>query len=252
MPFLNEDQNQEPVEFSKADRLLAVLDVVKAVNSAELDFDQSLSLMVEKIASSLGYPLASIFLPDVTQERALLRAFTGESADQLKLINFTIDLHNKSNYTACLQKSETVTSEKVIRIHGDPRSVSLARMHSSAALPLSSSEGLIGILEIHSDSNAPFSADELDILKILAAQVSALLSTFSYVDPSSPQLVNQKKLYEIYDKIRKSTDLEEILHISVAEICTALNIPKATIRVNLADVLFVEPPKSSSTRDMES
>lgn len=102
---------------------------------------------------------------------------------------------------------------------------------SILAVPVHYAGSLSGVFNLESVQPSAFCEADLELVSALANNLAPILSNLAFVDQINLQVERQKQLYEITNKIRRSINIDTIMQTSVEEICNALDLPKATIRL---------------------
>jgi PAS domain S-box-containing protein len=103
--------------------------------------------------------------------------------------------------------------------------------NSILAIPVVFADQLMGVINIESTTLAMFDESDQEFVTTVADNMASIVSNIRLLDQVREQIDRQQKLFEISNKIRRSVDIETIMQTSVSEICSAMNIPKATIRI---------------------
>jgi PAS domain S-box-containing protein len=103
--------------------------------------------------------------------------------------------------------------------------------NSILAVPVVFADQLMGVLNIESTTLALFDESDQEFVTTVADNMASIVSNIRLLDQIREQIDRQQKLFEISNKIRRSVDIETIMQTSVSEICSAMNISKATIRI---------------------
>lgn len=217
-----EKQSREFAENARAERLLAILDVLQDVNAAGCEVNHFYTVMVDAVKVRMGYPLVSIFMLDETREKAYLRGFSGTAASQVKDKVFSITRHEKSNVSSCMQNGKISVSNKNNPLPNDPRAERLQGLHASAVFPLISAEKSFGILEIHSDSTDKFNTSEMEILTHLATQLSICLQNAIRQSATQRKVKGYEQIQEITAGLDQAPVSEEVIHRAVKMVSTFL------------------------------
>ena len=106
-----------------------------------------------------------------------------------------------------------------------------AQSRSFLAVPIVYANRLLGVIDLENSEPGIFDENDQEIVTTLASNLAALIANIELVDQIRLQVERQRQLYEITSKIRRSTDVETIMRTSLSEICTALNIRKASIEL---------------------
>ena len=102
---------------------------------------------------------------------------------------------------------------------------------SILAVPVAYGNRLMGVFVIESIEPGKFDENDQEIVATLSSNMASLIANIELVEQIRLQVDRQRQLYDITSKIRRSTDVETIMKTSLAEICTALNIRKASIEL---------------------
>jgi GAF domain-containing protein len=102
-------------------------------------------------------------------------------------------------------------------------------------VPVAYANRLMGVFVVESSEPGTFDENDQDIVLTLSSNMASLIANIELVERIRLQVDRQRQLYDITSKIRRSTDVETIMKTSLAEICTALNIRKASIELIQAE-----------------
>jgi PAS domain S-box-containing protein len=102
---------------------------------------------------------------------------------------------------------------------------------SAIAVPILYADKLWGILEVESDIAHTFDEDDQEIITTLGSSLGAILANAQLVIEIRQQVERQRLLFEITSKIRRSTDMETILHTFTREVSNVLKARKAQVRI---------------------
>ena len=166
----------------RAEQLAAVAEVSQAL-TAELDFDQLLTKVVELIREHFGYYHAQIFLVEDESHRAVFRASSGHQLNQLWLQQGRTQSFGEGiiGWVAATGKPLLVgdVAEEPRYIPDDPRL--LPDTQSELAVPLVVEGVVLGVLDVQSREPGGLGDEDLFVLTTLANQVAvAVDSTWSY------------------------------------------------------------------------
>ncbi|MRS05728.1 hypothetical protein EG832_21300 [bacterium] len=221
----------------KTQGLYAALDGLTSLNSTLLPLDSVANQISATTRSALKVPCVALWLVDDLHKHIALQAFACTDSTETNPRKYNISIEDESSPVAtCVIEGKASLHKKQSLPEMDPRSNTLTKTYISAVLPLSTPSGIIGVFEILTSANDGLNNAELESLEVLAAQVSLLISYHQTSDHSVRQSALQKKLYEITSKINQAKDYESILQITVEELCTALNLPGASMQVNMSAV----------------
>ncbi len=217
--------------------LYAALDGLQSLNSTLLPLENVANQITATTRSTLKVPCAALWLVDDLHKFISLQAFACADSPETnpKKYNISID-DDSASVAACIKEGKASLHKKLTLSEMDPRAAILTKIYVSAVLPLQTPAGVIGVLEILTTTNDAINHAELKSLEVLASQIALLLSNHQASDRAARQSALQKKLYEISTKINQAKDYESILKITVEELSTALNLPGASMHVNMSAV----------------
>lgn len=172
---------------NRAEYLRNVAEVSRAAASFQ-ELDSLLPAITSQISQSLGYDGVSIYLLDEQQEHAILAASNFEAALSLLPQGYRIDVSDDSLLGF-------VTRGGQPRIASDSGLESVAfsspafpGVLSEIALPLRSSERVIGALDIQSTQRNAFNPEDISVLSILADQVAIAIQNANSSDQAKRAL----------------------------------------------------------------
>jgi GAF domain-containing protein len=93
-------------------------------------------------------------------------------------------------------------------------------------------EKVLGVINVESTDLARFDINDEEFVSTVATNMGSIISNITLVDQVRDQVSRQQKLLEITSKLRRSVDINTIMQTSVNEIASAMNIRKATIKIN--------------------
>ena len=166
----------------RAEQLAAIAEVSQAL-TAELDFDQLLTKVVELIRERFGYYHAQIFLVEDETHRAVFRASSGHQLNQIWLQQGRTQRFEEGiiGWVAATGQPLLVgdVTQEPRYIPDDPRL--LPDTKSELAVPLVVEGEVLGVLDVQSREPGGLGEEDLFVLTTLANQVAvAVDSTWSY------------------------------------------------------------------------
>jgi len=106
-----------------------------------------------------------------------------------------------------------------------------AGVRSQLAVPILYTDQTVGVLSIGSLQAAAYNENDQEILGSLGSTLGAILANAQLVSQVRLQVEQQKQLFEITSKIRRSSDIQSIMEISTRELAGVLRARRATIRL---------------------
>lgn len=104
--------------------------------------------------------------------------------------------------------------------------------NSILAVPVVFADKVLGVVNVESTELARFDVNDEEFVSTVATNIGSIISNINLVDQVRDQVNRQQKLLEITSKLRRSVDINTIMQTSVTEIASAMNIRKATIKIN--------------------
>jgi transcriptional regulator with GAF, ATPase, and Fis domain len=229
--------------------LYAALDAIKNLNSTILPLEEVAKQIAVKTRSALKVPCITLWMVNEPQSYILLKAFACADSNESDPKKYNISLEDETSpVAACLKDSKPSIHKKQTLSEMDPRAAILKNIYVSGLIPLLAPAGVMGVFEILTSSNDAINQDELESLEILTTQISLILNNCRNLEQAARQSALQKQLYEITSKINQAKDYESIIKVAVEELCAALNLPGASMHVNLASIsLNTAPEKEQHT-----
>ncbi len=176
------------------DKLRMLLDITKKI-SRSLDLQEVLNLVMETLDSVIPYDAAGIFLIECVENELLPE---GEEPCQFKAeavrgydVEELYDLHLKlgEGFLGSVALSGTPIISNDVR--KDPVYVNARdRTRSEMVAPIISNDEVIGCFDLESDELNAYSADDLEVLMLLASQVAIIIEKVMLHE----QLIEKKRL----------------------------------------------------------
>jgi GAF domain-containing protein len=212
----------------RAEQLRAVAEVGESV-SRMIDLDEVLSHTVDLIRDRFGFYHVSIFLLDEAEEWAVVRASTGEVGKIMVERPHRLQVGSKSivGYVTSKARPRIALDVGADAVHFD--NPLLPDTRSEMALPLISRGNVIGALDVQSVKANAFSDEDVEILQIMANQVTAAIQNAQLFEQTQRRLIEQATLYGIGTKMGATLDLQEATDNLVVETAEALNVAECAL-----------------------
>ncbi|MDD2922889.1 MAG: GAF domain-containing protein [Anaerolineales bacterium] len=165
---VNEDAARRAAQFE------AIARVARTITSAQT-LDALLQQIAETISAELNFYHVGIFLLDPRREFAILAAANSEGGKRMIAKNYRLQVGGASiiGYVTNLGQPRVALDIGADAEHFN--NPDLPDAHSEITLPLLASTGVFGALDAQSVTANAFSQEDIDILSILADQVSAAI-----------------------------------------------------------------------------
>jgi GAF domain-containing protein/HAMP domain-containing protein len=178
---LEQRVNERTAELQKSARELETIAVVAHEISIIRDTDTLLKVSVELIRERFKYYHVGIFLVDERGEFAILRAASSIAASQMLEQGYKLKVGQEG-----LVGNVTRTGQAHIALDVGEDAIHfqnpfLPQTHSEIALPLRNRNITIGALDIQTDIQSAFSAQDVKVLQLLADQLAAAIENAQLV-----------------------------------------------------------------------
>ncbi len=205
----------------KTAQLVALREISRAINAA-WELDATLDLITRRTAGVMGMDSCSIYLLDRDGERLVLRATTGLAGEAVGLAFLQIG-EGLTGWAA-----ETGQSVAVANADRDPRFKYLpktqeTRFQSLLAVPLVNQERVIGAMNVQTHSYHEFSADEIELLGLIADLAAGALEKAMLYEGMQRQISELSALAEVSETITSPRYLDEMLEVVVEMAAQVMN-----------------------------
>jgi GAF domain-containing protein len=104
---------------------------------------------------------------------------------------------------------------------------------SEMAIPLVYRSELLGVLNVESEQFAAYAENDEELLGTLGGSLAAIIANARLLEQIRAQAERERILFEISDKIRRTTDMETILTTTVSELTRAVGANSARIKIGV-------------------
>lgn len=200
----------EQAEF-RTRQLSASAEVARDATSI-LNLDELFPRIVNLIRDAFSYDHAQIFMLDDDNERAVLRAATGEAGRQLLSIghNLKVGSHSVVGRT-CLNAEPFMvndTSEADVVHRPNPY---LPETRAELAIPLIVKGQVRGVIDVQSNQPRAFSNEDVQILTTLADQIAVAIDNAQLFEISQQRAADMTLLFDVTSTAAAATSLAETL-----------------------------------------
>jgi GAF domain-containing protein len=204
--------------------------------------------VIRQAVQTLGVSLPGsrvAFLTPESKGNLRVRAYSGYA------VNESNTLRLKASGGVADQAARDLKPQRIAALsRQDAKSCLSPDTRSVMAVPVLYFETLQGVLNIEHPRPNAFTDTDLELVVSQAESLAPMLANYAAEDQIKQQMERQKMLYEITNKIRQSVDFNTIMHTSVEVICTTLDLPSATIRVNPAALFVSNTPSSVPSKEL--
>lgn len=187
--------------------------------------DEALQSAVNGLQVTLGGDRVSILLADREKRALEVKAAVGYANDVFEM---RIPLGNGITGWAA-------THRRALRVNNvllDTRYIEASpNTRSELAIPLLYRSELLGVLNVESEQFSAYAENDEELLGTLGGSLAAIIANARLLEQIRAQAERERILFEISDKIRRTTDMETILTTTVSELTRAVGANRARIRV---------------------
>ena len=187
--------------------------------------EEALQSAVNGLQVTLGGDRVSILLANREKKLLEVRAAVGYASDV-----FDLRIPLGSGITGwAAEHRRTLRVNNVLSdtryIEGSPNT------RSEMAIPLLYRSELLGVLNVESEQLSAYAENDEELLGTLGGSLAAIIANARLLEQIRAQAERERVLFEISDKIRRTTDMETILTTTVSELTRAVGANSAKIRL---------------------
>jgi GAF domain-containing protein len=189
--------------------------------------DEALQSAVNGLQVTLGGDRVSILLADREKKVLEVKAAVGYASN---VFNIRIPIGSGiTGWTAAHRKTLRVNNvlQDARYIEASPNS------RSEMAIPLLYRSELLGVLNVESEQVAAYAENDEELLGTLGGSLAAIIANARLLEQIRAQAERERILFEISDKIRRTTDIETILATTVSELTRAVGANRAKIKLGI-------------------
>jgi GAF domain-containing protein len=202
--------------------------------------EEALQSAVNGLQVTLGGDRVSILLADREKKLLEVRAAVGYASD---VFDLRVPIGNGITGWAAAHRRTLRVNNVLLDtryIEGSPNT------RSEMAIPLLYRSELLGVLNVESEQLAAYAENDEELLGTLGGSLAAIIANARLLEQIRAQAERERVLFEISDKIRRTTDMETILTTTVSELTRAVGASSAKIRLG---TISSETSKKSLTEN---
>jgi GAF domain-containing protein len=189
--------------------------------------DEALQSAVNGLQVTLGGDRVAILLADREKKMLEVRAAVGYANNV-----YSIRIPMGSGITGWV-----ASHRKTLRINNvlqDTRYIEASsNTRSEMAIPLLYRSELLGVLNVESELVAAYAENDEELLGTLGGSLAAIIANARLLEQIRGQAERERILFEITDRIRRTTDMDTILATTASELTRAIGANRARIRVGV-------------------
>ena len=201
--------------------------------------DEALQSAVNGLQVTLGGDRVSILLADREKKTLEVRAAVGYASDV-----FDLRIPIGAGITGWV-----AAHRRTLRIHNvlqDARYIQGSpNTRSEMAIPLLYRSELLGVLNVESEQLSAYAENDEELLGTLGGSLAAIIANARLLEQIRAQAERERILFEISDKIRRTTDMETILATTASELTRAVGATGARIKLGVKAVDIIPQSRLS-------
>ncbi len=187
--------------------------------------DEALQSAVNGLQVTLGGDRVTILLADREKKMLEVRAAVGYANNV-----YSIRIPIGSGITGWV-----AARRKTLRINNvlqDTRYIEASpNTRSEMAIPLLYRSELLGVLNVESELLSAYAENDEELLGTLGGSLAAIIANARLLEQIRGQAERERLLFEITDRIRRTTDMDTIMATTASELTRAVGANRARIRV---------------------
>ena len=188
---------------------------------------EALQSAVNGLQVTLGGDRVSILLLDQAKKVLVVRAAVGYANE---VFDLRIPVGNGITGWAA-EHRKTLRVNNVLQ---DTRYIEgSSNTRSEIAIPLLYRSELLGVLNVESEQLAAYAETDEELLGTFGGSLAAIIANAKLLEQIRSQVDRERVLFEITDKIRRTTDMETILTTTISELTRAVGANSARIKVGV-------------------
>ena len=225
-------------------QLQTAAEVSRAATSF-LDPEELIQQVVNLVRDRFDLYYAGLFLVDRTGEWtgepgkwAMLRAGTGEAGRRMVEAGHKLEIGGSSMIGWCVANAQARIAldvgEEAVRFDNPW----LPGTRSEMALPLISRGQILGAMTIQSTEEAAFSDEDIAVLQTMADQLAVAIENTRLYEQARTRAEREQLVRAIADQVRRGTDTEAIMRLTVRELGRMLGASKSIVRLGTREQLL--------------
>src|SRR5215216_6152973 len=189
--------------------------------------EEALQSAVNGLQVTLGGDRVSILLANREKKILEVRAAVGYASDI-----FELRIPIGSGITGWVAAHRRTL--RVNNISLDPRYIEGSpNTRSELAIPLLYRSEILGVLNVESEQLGAYAENDEELLGTLGGSLAAIIANARLLEQIRAQADRERILFEITDKIRRTTDMQTILATTASELTRAVGATNARIKIGI-------------------
>lgn len=189
--------------------------------------DEALQSAVNGLQVTLGGDRVSILLADREKKSLEVKAAVGYASNVFDIrIPIGVGITGwAAAHRRTLRVNNVLQDTRYIEASPNTR--------SEMSIPLLYRSELLGVLNVESEQLSAYAENDEELLGTLGGSLAAIIANARLLEQIRGQAERERILFEITDKIRRTTDMETILATTASELTRATGANRARIRVGI-------------------
>jgi len=226
--FVNSELFADAQERLSQHRLLHHVTTAAASSTT---IEEALSSAVQGLQVTLGGDQISILLADRESKTLEVKSAMGYTDNEV----FSVKIPFSTGVTGWV-----ATQRQPLRVNDvtkDSRYVSINnRIRSEMAIPLIYRNDVLGVLNVESTQPDAYSENDEEMLGTLGGSLAAIIAHSRLLEKFRQQIEFDHLLYEITNKIRRTSNINSILETTANELNKTLGARRASIKIDLENL----------------
>lgn len=189
--------------------------------------DEALQSAVNGLQVTLGGDRVAIMLADREKKILEVKAAVGYASD---VFDLRIPIGSGITGWAAAHR-RTLRVNNVLQ---DIRYIEASsNTRSEMSIPLLYRSELLGVLNVESEQLSAYAENDEELLGTLGGSLAAIIANARLLEQIRTQAERERILFEITDKIRRTTDIETILATTASELTRATGANRAKIKIGV-------------------
>jgi len=215
-------------------QLQSVSEVARDISSA-LNLDELLIKAINLIQERFNFYHAAIFIIDSAKENVVVREATGEAGAHMKRTGHKLAVGSKSGIGYVARQGESLVINDTTKDATHLPYPMLPDTRAEAAIPIVIGDQVFGILDVQSTTPYSFTPNDVEILQILADQLSIAANNAELFAETQEHLSQHRLLHHITTSAASGATLDEALTTAVEGLQVTLGGDRVSILISDSD-----------------
>ncbi len=203
---------------------------VTTAAASSTTIEEALNSAVQGLQVTLGGDQISILLANKEQKTLEVRSSIGYPNDESARLKIPFGV-GITGWVASHRQAQRIND-----VTKDSRYIAVnPKVRSELAIPLIYRNEVLGVLNVESPRLNAYTENDEEMLGTLAGSLAAIIAHSRLLEQFRQQIERERLLYEITNKIRRTTDPQKILAVTADELSKAMNTRRTDIVVQIED-----------------